>query len=105
MYSRVPEPQQPDPAADELKKMRAAEDEAESALRQGRLIPRYEMSSTAYVYTDLEMKIMSLEERIRLLEGSIRNFVEFHPRADIAHLYQELEQRQQQLAALKAQQE
>ena len=86
-YTRVHKPPEPDPGADELKKLRAAKDDADSVRRNARLNPNYQMTSTASVYTELEMKIMSYEEQIRLIEGSSRNFVEFHPRADIAHLY------------------
>lgn len=103
-YTRVPSPQQPDPTS-ELRELRAAEDEAESAKRQARLIPNYQMTSTAHVYSDLELNIMSCEERIRQLEGSIRNYIEFHPRADITHLHEELATKLKELAALKAQQE
>lgn len=103
-YTRVPKPPEPD-ITSELKKLRAAENEADSVRRSARLIPNYQMTSTAHIYTDLELKIMSCEERIRQLEGSIRNHIDFHPRADITHLHKELEQRREQLAALKAQQE
>lgn len=105
-YTRVYKPPEPDPAADELKKLRAAEDEADSVRRNARLIPRYEMTSTAYVYTELEMKISDKEQQIQALRSAIRNFQEFHPsKVAPPELEHELERRQQQLAALKAQQE